>query len=419
MDYSKEAHSELDLVRLQMAHHMPGDEPIDIIERALLGLCFLHSVLAQMAHACVDRLADGLGRDPLRHRDQRDLLGRPPAPFACRRDSPAHIFDAAGDAHGVHARSILGLTVKQMDRRLLILTRLREETAFRAADLAEECECSVRTIYRDIDALCQAGVPVAAMPGEGYRLAPGYHLPPIAFTVEEAVQLLLGSDLAHGLGTAEQREAARSAAAKVEAALRPDTRAETDRLRQRIRVSDWLRREPTPWLAMLQQAVAHDRVLWLQYHSFSSDELTERKVEPYSLIFYGDDWHVVGYCRLREGMRDFRASRIRDAQLLPERFQRMAGMLLAEDRIRSSPEEVRVWVERAAVPWARETPAFGFDREEAAEGGAVFIYRAWDLRRLLPWVLSWGASARVLSPAHVADRVHREAAALAQRYADA
>jgi len=76
--------------------------------------------------------------------------------------------------------------MKQMDRRLLILMRLRDERPLRAADLAEECGCSVRTIYRDIDALCQAGVPVAALPGEGYRLVSGYHLPPIAFTAEEA-----------------------------------------------------------------------------------------------------------------------------------------------------------------------------------------------------------------------------------------
>jgi predicted DNA-binding transcriptional regulator YafY len=306
-----------------------------------------------------------------------------------------------------------------MDRRLLILTRLREEIPVRANDLAEQCECSVRTIYRDIDALCQAGVPVAAMPGEGYRLAPGYHLPPIAFTVDEAIQLLLGSDLALGLGTPAQREAARAAAAKVEAALRPETRADVDRLRQRIRVSDWMRREPTPWLALLQQAVAGEHVIWLRYHSFSSDELTERKVEPYSLVFYGDDWHLVGYCRLREGMRDFRASRIREADLLPERFQRMAGMLLAGDEDRTAHQEVRIWIESAAVPWARETPAFGFQREEQAEGGAVFVYHSWDLRRLLPWVLSWGASARVLTPPAVADRVHQEAAALAERYADA
>src|SRR3990172_2398084 len=138
--------------------------------------------------------------------------------------------------------------MKQMDRRLLILMRLREERPLRAADLAEECGCSIRTIYRDIDALCQAGVPVAAMPGEGYRMVSGYHLPPIAFTAEEAVQLLLGSDLALGLGTSAQREATRTAAAKVEAALRPETRREVDRLRERIRVSPCLRPASSPSL---------------------------------------------------------------------------------------------------------------------------------------------------------------------------
>ncbi len=309
--------------------------------------------------------------------------------------------------------------MKQMDRRLLIVTRLREERPVRAADLAEECECSARTIYRDIDALCQAGVPVAALPGEGYRLAPGYHLPPIALTAEEAVQLLLGSDLVLGLGTAEQREAARSAAAKVEAVLRPETHRDVDRLRERIRVSSWMRREPSPWLPLLQQAVIHDRVVFIRYHSFSSDELTERKVEPYSLVFYGDDWHLVGYCRLREGIRDFRAGRIRDAELLPDHFVRPKGLAPEIDDIERPPQEVRVWIEASILPWAREAPAFGFEREESVEGGAVFVYSCWDLRRLLPWLLSWGASARVVSPPEVVARLRREAEALVRAYPEA
>ncbi len=309
--------------------------------------------------------------------------------------------------------------MKQMDRRLLILMRLRQEVPLRAADLAQECGCSVRTVYRDIDALCQAGVPVAALPGEGYRLVAGYHLPPIAFTVEEAVQLLLGGDLALGLGTAAQRDAARAAAAKVEAVLRPETRLQVDRRRERVRVSGWMHGEATPWLPLLHQAVLNDQVLRLRYHSFSSDELTEREVEPYYLVFYGNDWHLVGYCRLREGMRDFRAVRIREAELLPERFERPEHVAQEPDEHGRAPLEVRVWIEAAAVPWAREAPAFGLEREEPAEGGSVFVYQTWDLRRLLPWLLSWGASARVLSPPEVVARLSREARALVQSYAEA
>jgi predicted DNA-binding transcriptional regulator YafY len=303
-----------------------------------------------------------------------------------------------------------------MDRRLLILMRLREETPVRAQDLAEEIGCSVRTVYRDFDALSQAGVPVAAMPGEGYRLVPGYHLPPVAFTADEAVQLLLGADLALGLGTAAQRESARSAAAKVEAVLQPETRGEVERLRERIRVSPRMRREPTPWLPLLQEAVVKQRVLHLRYHSFSPDEITERKVEPHGLVYYADDWHVVGYCRLREGMRDFRASRIRDAALLEETFERLDESEWYADDGHDGYREVRVWIDAAAVPWARETVAFGFDREEPGESGSMFVYQCRDLRRLVPWVLSWGAAAQVIEPADFAEFVRDEARTAAQRY---
>src|SRR5438093_11823564 len=306
--------------------------------------------------------------------------------------------------------------MKQMDRRLLILMRLREEAAVRASDLAEECGCSARTIYRDIDALCQAGVPVAAMPGEGYRLVAGYHLPPVSFTVEEAVQLLLGADMAAGLGTPEQREATKAAAAKVEAVLRPETRAEVERLRERIRVSGWMERERSPWLAQLQQGVTQDRVVWLRYQSFASGEVTERKVEPYTMVYYGGDWHLVGYCRLRESLRDFRAGRIREAEVLDERFQRPAGFSAMAEDDRRPGQEVRVWIDASAVPWAREPPPFGFQHEEQSEGGSIFVIDSWDVRRLMPWLLGWGASARVLSPPDVIDKMRHEAEALVEAY---
>jgi predicted DNA-binding transcriptional regulator YafY len=308
--------------------------------------------------------------------------------------------------------------MKQMDRRLLILMRLREERPLRAADLADECECSVRTVYRDIDALCQSGVPVAAMPGEGYRLVPGYHLPPVAFTVDEAVQLLLGSELALGLGTEEQRVAARSAAAKVEVVLAEETRREVERLRERIRVGGNHRHEASPWLPLLQRAVIQEHVLRLRYHSFSSDEVTEREVEPYFLVFYGGDWHLVGFCRLRDGIRDFRCGRIRGASILDATFERPEHVSTWTDGPREPGTEVYVWIDASAVPWARETRAFGFRREEPAEGGSVFVYEASELRRLLPWILSWGMSARVLSPPELGRRILREAEALVQTYAE-
>jgi predicted DNA-binding transcriptional regulator YafY len=78
---------------------------------------------------------------------------------------------------------------------------------------------------------------------------------------------------------------------------------------------------------------------------------------------------------------------------------------------------VRVWIDAAAVAWARETPAFGFEREERERGGSTFVFACRDIRRLVPWVLSWGASARVLSPPEVVEQARQEAQKLATRYA--
>jgi len=309
--------------------------------------------------------------------------------------------------------------MKQMDRRLRILTRLRTERALRAADLAEDCECSVRTVYRDIDALCAAGIPVAATPGEGYRLVEGYHLPPIAFSAEEAAQLLRGTDLADGLGTAEQERNRRSAVAKLEAALPETTRGEVARLRDRVRVERWGRREPSEWLAPLLEATLTDRVVRLRYHSFGGDELTERDVEPHHLSYYSGDWHLRAYCRLREKGRDFRLSRVHEVVIGDEGFERRDKFGGARDEFAEDERQllsVRVWLDQSVVPWARELVDFGFVREEPAESGVVFVYAVRDLRRLLPLVLRWGAAARVISPPEVVDRLRREAESLLQVY---
>jgi predicted DNA-binding transcriptional regulator YafY len=137
------------------------------------------------------------------------------------------------------------------------------------------------------------------------------------------------------------------------------------------------------------------------------------------LVHYGNDWHLVAYCRLRKEMRDFRAGRIREAEVLDERFERLAEADLTSTYKEEDHLEVRVWLEASAVPWAREAPAYGFLGEEQSEGGSVFVYDTRDVRRLLPWLLSWGASARVLSPEDVVDKVRKEAQALAVAYGDA
>ena len=88
----------------------------------------------------------------------------------------------------------MGHPMNKTDRLLVIVLELQRKEVVRAENLATLFETSVRTIYRDIQALSEAGVPIIGAPGRGYSLMEGYFLPPIGFTVPEAVSLLIGTD---------------------------------------------------------------------------------------------------------------------------------------------------------------------------------------------------------------------------------
>src|SRR5216117_728482 len=105
--------------------------------------------------------------------------------------------------------------MNRTDRLLAIVVALEARGRQRAVDLAELFETSPRTIYRDIEALSEAGVPVVAVPGQGYSLMEGYFLPPLTFTAEEAAVLLLGSDVMAQSFAASYRAAAEAAGRKI------------------------------------------------------------------------------------------------------------------------------------------------------------------------------------------------------------
>ena len=110
-------------------------------------------------------------------------------------------------------------TMNKMDRLLSIVLELQSREWTRAAELATLFEVSQRTIYRDMQALSEAGVPIVAVTGQGYSLMEGYFLPPLNFTTDEALMLILGSDFMAQNFDAQYRQAAESASAKITAVL--------------------------------------------------------------------------------------------------------------------------------------------------------------------------------------------------------
>ena len=215
------------------------------------------------------------------------------------------------------------LTMNRVDRLFAILLLLQRKRHVRAQDLARAFEVSERTIYRDIEALYETGVPVLGTPGEGYELMQGYFLPPLLFTAQEANALFLGGRMLMAQTTGQTAHDADHALSKIHVALPEHMRAELQRLSDVIgfvpsgRKFDFFE----PNLAIFQQAIKEQRVTHIRYHSYSQDESTERDIEPFRMYFFNGVWYVESFCRLRMDQRGFRLNRIESVRLLDEKFQ--------------------------------------------------------------------------------------------------
>jgi predicted DNA-binding transcriptional regulator YafY len=303
--------------------------------------------------------------------------------------------------------------MKRFDRLLSILLLIQHMKRVRAEDLAGRFGVTKRTIYRDMAALNEAGVPIISLPGEGYELAEGYFLPPLVFADREAVTLYLGARLLCQQASGTFAADAEQALAKLEVALPSRTRQRVAELAgiisfiapaQRFNLDD-------PMLVTLQRAIQQQRVVHLRYHSLRRNELTERDLEPHQLYYSDGVWYVEGYCRLRRGPRAFRLSRIERLDLRPEKFKRRAA-----PRPPAAVTRVAVRFEPNVLRWVRERQHYAFEREAPLPDrpGALMTYAVNDFLEIRAWLLGWGASAEVLSPPALRESLRQEAQRLAE-----
>ena len=308
--------------------------------------------------------------------------------------------------------------MNRTDRLMGILLELQARVELRAQDLASTFEVSVRTIYRDVEALCETGVPIVATPGKGYRLMEGYFLPPLSFTADEAALLLLGGELVRDRVDPLLRNAAEEALRKLAGVLPPDRRAEMERRRQGIFFAAVARQSDDRRLVLARRAVDERRVVRLVYRAFRREETVPRDVEPIRLVHFGDTWYLAGYCRLRQDSRLFRLDRIDRLEVLEERYAPDARHELSDSLERDLTEhpEARVRFDQDVLRWARERQPWILLREERDGIGPIFVYALRDAQELLAWLLPWGRAVEVLSPDWLRARVAEEALAMAARH---
>ncbi len=200
--------------------------------------------------------------------------------------------------------------MNRVDRLFGILMMLQSKKYVPAEQIAAKFDISIRTVYRDIRALGELGIPLSFEPSKGYFVVQGYFLQPVAFTTEEANALLLVETLARGFADRSIHAHYASALQKIRAVLKSPQRESLEALGTQIKGQIPPEYQPNyGYLSLIQEAIASKSVLELEYRN-SSDELTRRCIEPVGLIFYAFHWHLIAWCRLRGSYRDFRVSRI-------------------------------------------------------------------------------------------------------------
>jgi predicted DNA-binding transcriptional regulator YafY len=208
--------------------------------------------------------------------------------------------------------------MNRIDRLTAILVQLQTKRVVKAEEIADRFEISLRTVYRDVKALMEAGVPIGSEAGKGYFIVDGYHLPPVMFTQDEASAMLVGGKLVEKMADKSVRIAFQSAMHKIRAVLNESEKDHLQNLETHIEIFTRSKYEgeseskefPDHFLNDIQRAVARKEALRIEYSNVE-DEQTEREVEPIGIFYYSMSWHLIGWCRLRNGYRDFRADRIR------------------------------------------------------------------------------------------------------------
>ncbi|HEU4328113.1 MAG TPA: YafY family protein [Roseiflexaceae bacterium] len=309
--------------------------------------------------------------------------------------------------------------MNRTDRLLAIVLELQARGKRRAEDLAEAFEVSKRTIYRDVQALCEAGVPVVSEPGRGYSLVDGYFLPPLRFTLEEAMLLLLGSDVMRQSFDAEYQIAARNAGRKISGVLPDDLRPQVESLRERIQFFQSGRGAGAEHLPIVRGAIVKQQTLRFHYHARSGEagsHSLDRDADPYGLVFVSGHWYMVAQCHVRGDIRNFRLDRIDRLTPLPRLFARPADFEVVQVARSERGLLVRALFDADIARWVREDRLFYSESEQETSDGLLVTLRVRHESDVLQWLLGWGARVRVLEPESLAQRLRAEAEALLLLY---
>lgn len=317
-------------------------------------------------------------------------------------------------------------TLNRTERLFALILLMQNRPTMSSRDLAEHFGVSRRTIFRDLRALSESGVPLTYADGGGYEILEGYQIPPLMLTAREAATLLIGTEFMKLQADASLRQDADKVGMKIRSVLPKEVRNYIDQLGERTVLDPyWLHGVQAPdaeegrWYD-LSEAVAKQRSVIMEYYVQSRDELTKRKADPLGLVYYTDHWNLIAWDHLRQDIRNFRLDHIRSLHVLTERFEQPEGFDLSEHLKErgASPRNHRITIRfaRPIYPRARRSIPAEIEEERREEQGTVVTFYFENIGYVARWLLRYGNQAYVIEPDVLREEVRAQAEAVSAQY---
>ncbi|MBB4806147.1 putative DNA-binding transcriptional regulator YafY [Chryseobacterium defluvii] len=293
--------------------------------------------------------------------------------------------------------------LKKLDRVTAILTQLQSKPIVRAQDLAEKFDVSIRTIYRDVKTLENAGIPIVGEAGSGYSLMDGYKLPPVMFTKEEVLSFITAEKLMQrfshqSLGTHYQ-----TAMEKVRSVLKYSDRNLIQHIEKQIAVFNYRPKTEDSVkniIPTILESIAEKNQLSIEYKTVDSI-VSQRTIEAVGVFFEFNYWYIMAFCTLRKDFRQFRVDRILQISKTQNPFSQEYGQI---NDYRRNPEgnrmKVRLLVDKKIIGHLSNSKKYyGLTEEiETDKGFELTFETEWIDEGFPRWLITFADYATVLEP---------------------
>lgn len=218
----------------------------------------------------------------------------------------------------------------RLTRLTAILIQLQSKKMIVAKEIADRFNISLRTVYRDIRTLQDAGVPIGSENGKGYFLVSGYNLPPIMLNEKEVNTLVIAEKFIQNQGDNSLQSDFSSLLFKIKSVLKDSQKANYEKLEKRIAPSYLKTPFESGSLSDFKCAITQNKKVQITYHSIHKDEITKRIINPLGVYFSNKAWVLVAFCNFKKEHREFRLDRITNYKLTSENFESVIDFELTQ-----------------------------------------------------------------------------------------